>query len=51
MDKLFFGLVCEEICVMFFFIGDMCLGVGVVWSSVWGLVFYGVVFGGWCCVE
>ena len=36
-------LVCEDICVVFLFTGDMCLEVRVVWSSVF--------FSGGCCME
>jgi len=43
MDKLLFVLVCKNICVVFLFTGDMCLEVGVVWSSV--------SFLGGCCME
>ena len=29
MDKLFFVLVCEDICVVFLFTGDVCLEGGI----------------------
>jgi len=43
VDRLFFVLVCKDICVVLLFTGCMCLEVGVVWISV--------SFSGACCMD